>query len=172
MTPSATTAAKEKTPMPPQTLKPHAGRPEPGTDDTPIPPTTCSVQEPGCGSNPAEAAAQKRIAQARAWLWWAELSWRSLRTQKCHGRTTARSRRAEAGENHRACQPVAAENHVTAAEESQPWSHSSRGACPGGHRPVACSARPGPATEPIAILAATITSGSPGAPSRIRRPAR
>ncbi len=60
--------------MPPQTLKPHAGRPEPGTDDTPIPPTTCSVQEPGCGSNPAEAAARKRIAQARAWQWWAELS--------------------------------------------------------------------------------------------------
>jgi hypothetical protein len=60
--------------MPPQTLKPHAGRPEPGTDDTPILPTTCSVQEPGCGSNPAEAAARKRIAQARAWQWWAKLS--------------------------------------------------------------------------------------------------
>jgi hypothetical protein len=60
--------------MPPQALRPNAGRPGPGTDDTPIPPTTCSVQEPGCGSNPAEAAAQKRIAQARAWQWRAELS--------------------------------------------------------------------------------------------------
>jgi hypothetical protein len=59
--------------MPPQTLKPDAGRPEPGTDDTPIPPATCSVQELDFGGNPAEVAARKRIAQARAWQWWAEL---------------------------------------------------------------------------------------------------
>jgi hypothetical protein len=60
--------------MPPQTLKPDAGRPGPGTDDTPIPPATCSAQEHDGGGNLVEAAAQKRIAQARAWQWRAELS--------------------------------------------------------------------------------------------------
>ena len=59
--------------MPSQTLPADAGRPEPGTERTPIPPTTCSVEEPGCG-NSAEAAARQRIAQARAWQWRAELS--------------------------------------------------------------------------------------------------
>jgi hypothetical protein len=57
--------------MPPQTLKADAERPGPGTDDTPIPPATCSAQEHDGG---AEAAVRKRIAQARAWQWRAELS--------------------------------------------------------------------------------------------------
>jgi hypothetical protein len=43
---------------------------------------------------------------------------RSLRTPKCYGRTTARLRRAEAGENHRGCQPAATAGHVTIAEEA------------------------------------------------------
>lgn len=59
--------------MPSQTLPADAGRPEPRTERTPIPPTTCSVEEPDCGGNSAEAAARQRIAQARAWQWWAEL---------------------------------------------------------------------------------------------------
>ena len=64
---------QEKAPMPSQTLRPDTGRPEPATEGTPIPPTTRSVQEHDYGGNPFEAAAQKRIAQARAWQWWAEL---------------------------------------------------------------------------------------------------
>lgn len=59
--------------MPSQTLQPDADRPQPGTEGMPIPPATCSVQELDCGGNPAEVAARKRIAQARAWQWWAEL---------------------------------------------------------------------------------------------------
>jgi hypothetical protein len=59
--------------MPSQTLQPDADRPEPVTDGMPIPPTTYSAHEQDCGGNPAEAAARKRIAQARAWQWWAEL---------------------------------------------------------------------------------------------------
>ena len=39
--------------MPSQTLRPHAGRPEPGKDGTPIPPATYSAQELDCGGNPA-----------------------------------------------------------------------------------------------------------------------
>ena len=57
--------------MPAQTLQPDAGRPEPGIDGTPIPPATYPAQEPDCGANPAEAAARKRLTQARAWQWWA-----------------------------------------------------------------------------------------------------
>ena len=57
-----------------QTLRPDADRPEPGIDGTPIPPTTYSDQELEGGGNPAEVAARKRIAQARAWQWWAGLS--------------------------------------------------------------------------------------------------
>ena len=59
--------------MPSQTLRPDADPPEPGAEDTPIPPATCSVQELDCGGNPVEAAARKRIAQARARQWCAEL---------------------------------------------------------------------------------------------------
>jgi hypothetical protein len=59
--------------MPSQTSRPDAHRPEPGIDGTPIPPATYPAQELDCGGNPAEAAARKRIAQARAWQWWAGL---------------------------------------------------------------------------------------------------
>jgi len=59
--------------VPSQTLRPDTGRPEPGIDGTPIPPATYSAQELDCGGNPAEVAARKRIAQARAWQWRAEL---------------------------------------------------------------------------------------------------
>ena len=61
-------------PMPSQTLPADAGRPEPGTQRTPVPPTACSAGEPDCGGNPAEAAARQRIARARAWQWRAGLS--------------------------------------------------------------------------------------------------
>jgi len=60
--------------MPSQTLRPDAGRPEPGIDGTPIPAATYSAQELDCGGDPAEVAARKRIAQARAWQWRAGLS--------------------------------------------------------------------------------------------------
>ncbi len=60
--------------MPSQTLRPDADRPRPGTDGTPIPPATCSSQELDSGGNRAEVAARKRIAQARAWQWWAGVS--------------------------------------------------------------------------------------------------
>ena len=62
--------------MPSQTLRPDADRPEPGTDGTPIPPTTYPAQE--------------RLAQARAWQWWA-----GLRGDLCeHRSATAALRRA------------------------------------------------------------------------------
>jgi hypothetical protein len=57
--------------MPSQTLRPDADRPGPGIDGTPIPPAMYSAQERDLGENPAEVAARKRIAQARAWQWWA-----------------------------------------------------------------------------------------------------
>jgi hypothetical protein len=60
--------------MPSQTLRPGVGRPEPGTDDTPIPLATHPAQERDLGGNPAEVAARTRIAQARAWQWLAGLS--------------------------------------------------------------------------------------------------
>jgi hypothetical protein len=41
--------------------------------DPPIPSTACPVQELDCGGDLAEVAARNRIAQARAWRWWAEL---------------------------------------------------------------------------------------------------
>ena len=73
-----------------QTLRSDAGRPEPGTDGTPIPPTTYSAQEPDFGGNPAEGAARKRIAQARAWQWRA-----GLRGDLCeHRSATAALQRA------------------------------------------------------------------------------
>ena len=76
--------------MPSRTLRPDAGRPEPGTDGTPIPPATYSAQEPDYGENPAEAAARKRLAQARAWQWWA-----GLRGDLCeHRSATAALQRA------------------------------------------------------------------------------
>jgi hypothetical protein len=76
--------------MPSQTLRPDAGRPGPGTDGTPIPPTTYSAQEQACGGNHAEVAARKRIAQARAWQWWA-----GLRADLCeHRSATAALQRA------------------------------------------------------------------------------
>ena len=76
--------------MPSQTLRPHAGRPEPGIDGTPLPPAPYSAQAPACGGNPAEVAARKRIAQARAWQWWA-----GLRGDLCeHRSATAALQRA------------------------------------------------------------------------------
>jgi hypothetical protein len=76
--------------MPSQTLQPDAGQPEPGAEGTPIPPTPCSVQELDRGGNLAEVAARNRIAQARAWQWWAE-----LRGDLCeHRSATAALRRA------------------------------------------------------------------------------
>ena len=76
--------------MPSQTLRPDADRPEPGTDGTPIPPATYSAQELDFGGNPAEVAARKRFAQARAWQWWA-----GLRGDFCeHRSATAALRRA------------------------------------------------------------------------------
>jgi hypothetical protein len=54
--------------MPSQTLRPDADLPEPEID----------------GGNPAEAAARKRIAQARAWQWWA-----ALRGDLCEHRSAA-----------------------------------------------------------------------------------
>ena len=76
--------------MPSQTLRPHAGRPGPGTDGTPIPPATYSAPEQDCGGSPAEVAARKRIAQARAWQWGA-----GLRGDLCeHRSATAALQRA------------------------------------------------------------------------------
>ena len=76
--------------MPSQTLRPDADRPEPGIDGTPIPPATYSAQELDCGGNPAEVAARKRIAQARAWQWRA-----GLRGDLCeHRSATAALQRA------------------------------------------------------------------------------
>ena len=76
--------------MPSQTLRPDAGRPEPGTGGTPVSSATYSAQELDCGGNPAEAAARKRIAQARAWQWWA-----ALRGDLCeHRSATAALQRA------------------------------------------------------------------------------
>jgi hypothetical protein len=76
--------------MPSQTLRPDAGRPRPGIDGTPIPPATYSAPELDCGGNPAEVAARKRIAQARAWQWRA-----GLRGDLCeHRSATAALQRA------------------------------------------------------------------------------
>jgi hypothetical protein len=76
--------------MPSQTLRPDAGRPEPGIDGTPIPPATYSAQELDVGGNPAEVAAWKRIAQACAWQWRA-----GLRGDLCeHRSATAALQRA------------------------------------------------------------------------------
>ena len=76
--------------MPSQTLRPDTGRPEPGIDGGPIPPATYCARELDCGRNPAEVAARKRIAQARAWQWWA-----GLRRDLCeHRRATAALQRA------------------------------------------------------------------------------
>ena len=76
--------------MPSQTLRPDACRPEPGTDGAPIPSATHFAQELDCGGNPAEVAARKRIAQARAWQWWA-----GLRGDLCeHRSATAAPQRA------------------------------------------------------------------------------
>ena len=76
--------------MPSQTLRPDAGRPGPGTDGTPILPATYSAPEQDCGGSPAEVAARKRIAQARAWQWRA-----GLRGDLCeHRSATAALQRA------------------------------------------------------------------------------
>jgi len=76
--------------MPSRTLRPDAGRPEPGIDGGPIPAAAHSAQELECGGNPAEVAARKRIAQARAWQWWA-----GLRGDLCeHRSATAALQRA------------------------------------------------------------------------------
>ena len=44
--------------MPSQTLPTDAGRPEPRTERTPIPPATCPVEEPDCGGSSAGATIQ------------------------------------------------------------------------------------------------------------------
>src|SRR5215469_3773544 len=76
--------------MPSQTLRPDAGRPEPGTGGTPVSSATYSAQELDFGGNPAEAAARQRIAQARAWQWRA-----GLRGDLCeHRSATAALQRA------------------------------------------------------------------------------
>ena len=76
--------------MPSQTSRSDAHRPEPGIDGTPIPAATYSARERDFGGNPAEVAARKRIAQARAWQWWAR-----LRGDLCeHRSATAALRRA------------------------------------------------------------------------------
>ena len=72
--------------MPSQTLRPDAGRPEPGIDGTPIPPATYSAQEQDCGGNPAEVkllggvrrrrdrrAIYPRFGSAGVWPW--SLGW-------------------------------------------------------------------------------------------------
>jgi len=77
-------------PMSSQTLRTDAGRPEPGTQRTAVPPTACSAGEPDCGGDSAEAAARQRIAQARAWQWRA-----GLRGDLCeHRSATAALQRA------------------------------------------------------------------------------
>jgi len=76
--------------MPSQTPRPDAGRPEPGIDGSPVPGAAYSAQEFDCGAYPAEVAARKRIAQARAWQWWA-----GLRGDLCeHRSATAALQRA------------------------------------------------------------------------------
>ena len=76
--------------MPSRTLRPDAGRPEPGIDGGPIPVAAHSAQELDFGGNPAEVAARKRLAQARAWQWWA-----GLRGDLCeHRSATAALQRA------------------------------------------------------------------------------
>jgi len=70
--------------MPSLTLQPDTGQPEPGAEGTPIPPTACVVPELDHGGNLAEVAARNRIAQARAWQWWA-----ALRGDLCEHRSAA-----------------------------------------------------------------------------------
>jgi hypothetical protein len=92
-----------------------AGRPEPGTERPPIPPTTCSAGEPGCGANSAQAAARQRLAQARARQWRAELSG----DPREHRSATAAAQRG-CGELAQVSTIAPATGHVTAAEENRP----------------------------------------------------
>ena len=101
--------------MPSQTLPTDAGQPEPGTERTLIPPTTCSVGEPDCGGNSAEAAARQRIAHARAWQWWAE-----LRGDLCEHRSATAALQRACDELTQASTIAPATGHVTVAEESRP----------------------------------------------------
>ena len=97
------------------TLPADAGRPEPGTERTPIPPTTCSVEEPDCGGNSAEAAARQRIAQARASQWWAE-----LRGDLCEHRSATAAVQRACNELTQVSTIAPATGHVTVAEENRP----------------------------------------------------
>ena len=101
--------------MPSQTLSADAGRPEPRTERTPIPPTTCSVEEPDCGGNSAETAARQRIARARAWQWWAE-----LRGDLCEHRSATAPVQRACDELRQASTIAPARGHITVAEEGQP----------------------------------------------------
>ena len=94
--------------MPSQTLRPDAGRPEPGTDGTPVPPATYSAQEQDCNGNPAEAAARKRIAQARAWQWRA-----GLRRDLCEHRSATAALQ-------RACDELRQARTIAPASRQQP----------------------------------------------------
>jgi len=101
--------------MPSQTLPTDAGRPEPRTERTPIPPTTCSVGEPDCGGNSAEAAARQRLAQARAWQWRAE-----LRGDLCEHRSATAAVQRACDELTQVSTIAPATGHVTVAEENRP----------------------------------------------------
>ena len=98
-----------------QTLPTDADRPEPGTKRTPIPPTTCSVEEPDCGGNAAEAAARQRIAQAHAWQWWAELM-----GDLCEHRSATAALQRACHELTQASTIAPATGHITVAEENRP----------------------------------------------------
>ena len=101
--------------MPSQTLPTDASRPEPGTERTPIPPTTCSVEESDRGVNSAEADARQRIAQARAWQWRAELS-----GDLCEHRSATAALQRACAELTQTSTIAPARRYVTVAEESQP----------------------------------------------------
>jgi hypothetical protein len=94
--------------MPSQTLQPDADRPEPGIDGTPIPAATYSAQELDFGGNPAEAAARKRIAQARAWQWRA-----GLRGDLCEHRSATAALQ-------RACDELRQARTIAPARQQQP----------------------------------------------------
>ena len=114
-TTTAVASSRGASPMPSQTLPADAGRPEPGTERTPIPPTTCSVEEPDCGGNSAEAAARQRIAQARAWQWWAE-----LRGDLCEHRSATAAVQRACDELTQVSTIAPATGHVTVAVENRP----------------------------------------------------
>ena len=120
--------------MPSQTLPTDAGRPEPGTQRTPVPPTACPAGEPDCGGNPAEAAARQRIARARAWQWRAGLS-----GDLCEHRSATAALQ-------RACDELAQVSTIALA--ARPASPSAPPSAPGGSALPSSWARPcGPPDE-------------------------